>query len=311
MPLRNAGTGDALPMASQVPEESVLAGFEATIRRALHEDDTSGITVLGYGEVTTVFAIDGEWACKRMPGFSSKHDAEACAGVIRRYVRALTEAGVDVLPTAVQVIESTDGMPVVYCVQPRLDPNALGPMRMRSATLDAALRDLDRILDAVHAAVSPHLAPDGQLSNWAFVGERIVYLDVTSPFLRDDEGRDALDWDQYLRSLPSPLRPIAKRWVVPHLLDKYFTLRGQVVDLLGNLQKERLERLAEPFRDHINKRWKLDPPITRAEVDAYYASDARTYAMLQGARRLDRWVQRRLLRRDYPYFLPPAIDRNV
>jgi hypothetical protein len=298
-------------MTSRFPEENVLQVFETKIRQALHDDDTSGIVVLGYGEVTTVFAIDGEWACKRMPGFSSRADAEVCAGVIRRYVYALGEAGVDVLTTSVHVIEDTARMPVVYCVQPRLDPSSLGPTRMRSAALDAALRDLDRILDAMCAAVSPRLAPDGQLSNWAFVGDRMFYLDVTSPFLRDEAGRDVLDWDQYLHSLPSPLRPIAKRWVVPHLLDKYFTLRGQVVDLLGNLQKERLERLSEPFRNHINDRWKLDPPIAQAEVDAYYASDARTYAMLQGARRLDRWVQRRLLRREYPYFLPPAIDRNV
>ena len=298
-------------MTSRFPEGSVLHAFEAKIRRALHEDDTSGIVVLGYGEVTTVFAIDDEWACKRMPGFSSTPDAEACADVIRRYVSALADVGVDVLPTKVHVIESTDGTPVVYCVQPRLEPSVLGPTRMRSADLDVALRDLDRILDAMRGSVSQRLAPDGQLSNWAFVGERIFYLDVSSPFLRDEKGRDLLDWDQYLRSMPSPLRPIAKRWVVPHILDKYFTLRGQVVDLLGNLQKERLETLNEPFRNHINERWKLDPPITQAEVDAYYASDARTYAMLQGARRLDRWVQRRLLRRDYPYFLPPAIDRNV
>jgi len=293
------------------PAESELRIFEAKIRQALHDDDTGGITVLGYGEVTTVFAIDDTWACKRMPGFSSRRDAEACAEVIRRYVAALGEAGVEVLPTDVHVAEDAASNPVVYCVQPRLEANALGPNRMRSATVESALRDLDRILDAMRRAVSSRLAPDGQLSNWAFVGERIFYLDVTSPFLRDESGRDVLDWDQYLRSLPSPLRPVARRWVVPHLLDKYFTLRGQVVDLLGNLQKERLERLSEPFREHINARWKLEPPITRAQVDAYYASDARTYALLQGARRLDRWVQRRLLRRDYPYFLPPAIDRNV
>lgn len=293
------------------PAEERLRGFEEKIRRALHDNDVGAITVLGYGEVTTVFALDEQWACKRMPGFSSRRDAEACAAVIRRYVTALGAAGVEVLATDARVIDGPDGNPVVYCVQPRLEPAALGPARMRGAAVEAALRDLDRILDAMKACVSPRLAPDGQLSNWAFVGEHLCYLDVTSPFLRDESGRDVLDWDQYLRSLPRPLRPLARRWVVPHLLDKYFTLRGQVVDLLGNLRKERLEHLSEPFRDHINALWQLEPPITRAEVDAYYASDARTYAYLQGIRRLDRWVQRRLLGREYPYFLPPPIDRNV
>ena len=297
--------------ATERPADDRLRAFEEEVSSALRARDESRLEILGYGEVTTVFALDERWACKRMPAFSSRHHAEACAQVIRRYVDALVAAGVDVLATDARVIEGTQRTWVVYCLQPRLEPHALGPVRLRALALDAALRDLDRILEAIQRSVSPRLAPDGQLSNWAFAADRMFYLDVTSPFLRDENGRDLLDWSQYLRSLPAPLRPIARRWVVPHLLDKYFTLRGQVVDLLGNLKKERLDHLEEPFRAHINARCKLDPPVTRAEVESYYASDARTYAFLQAARRADRWLQRDVLGRAYPYVLPPPIDRNL
>jgi hypothetical protein len=298
-------------MTRPSPSDDDLGAFELVVRRALRDGaDGRRLTILGYGEVTTVFALDDAWACKRLPNFSREADAEKCAAVIRRYVQALGSAGVEVLPTDVRLVASPPAWSI-YCLQPRLAPSALGPARLRERGLEAALQDLDAVLRALERSVSPRLAPDGQLSNWAFVGDRMLYLDVTSPFMRDERGRDEIDWRQHLRSLPAPLRPVALRWIVPHLLDKYFTLRGQLVDLLGNLKKERLEHLSEPFREHVNARFALQAPITRVEVERYYRSDARTYAFLQAARRADRWLQRRVLAREYPYLLPPRLDRNV
>jgi len=44
-------------------------------------------------------------------------------------------------------------------------------------------------------------------------------------------------------------------------------------------------------------------------VRAHYKSDAQTWAFMQAARRADRWFYRNMLRRPYPYLLPPRIDR--
>jgi hypothetical protein len=294
--------------------DAELAAFEQAVRACLAAGDDGSIEVLGYGEVTTVLALDagaGRFALKRLPEFPDMGSAERAVRVIRLYLEALRKLGVDVVDTDVRYVHLEGDPVMVYCVQPALPSECLGPAYMHALDESAAVAAFDRILEILARAVTDVVAPDGQLSNWAFVEDRILYMDVSSPFMRDAEGRQLLDWDHYLQSsMPLPLQPIVRRWVLPHLLDKYFTLRGQVVDLLGNLIKEGLVHLEVPLRERANQKLAFAPPISEEEVRKYYAGDARTYAFLQAARRADRWVQQSLGRR-YGTFLPPKLDRNV
>jgi hypothetical protein len=166
-----------------------------------------------------------------------------------------------------------------------------------------------RIFEHIKASVTPTLAPDGQLSNWAFEGERLQYLDVGTPFLRDENGNDQFDFTQQTRALPAPVRIIVDRFLLRGILDNYHSIRGQALDFLGNLVKEGLSRLLPPLVPIANEVLGLSPPIIEQEVRAHYQSDAQTYAFIQAARRADRWFFRNVLRQPYPYLLPPRIDR--
>jgi len=109
------------------------------------------------------------------------------------------------------------------------------------------------------------------------------------------------------RPIPGAVRCVAlRRVVLGSILDKYYDPRGVVLDLLGNLHKERLADHVPGFLDLANAT--LRPPLTEPEVRRYYASDARTWAALQRLRRLDR-LAHRALGRTYPFLLPGPIER--
>ncbi len=53
----------------------------------------------------------------------------------------------------------------------------------------------------------------------------------------------------------------------------------------------------------------VEPPITSEEAERYYRDDARMWELLQRLRRADRWWQRTVRRRPYPFLLPGRIAR--
>ena len=110
-----------------------------------------------------------------------------------------------------------------------------------------------------------------------------------------------------MAALPWLMRPVVRRFLIRDILDKYYQLRGVVLDFLGNLYKERLDRLTAPLLDIANR--SVDPPILADEPARYYRGDKRLWALLLRARRLDRAWQRRVRRRPYPFLLPGRIER--
>jgi hypothetical protein len=288
------------------PSRERLAALEDAVDRALAGDEAA-LEVLGYGEVSSVVALDGRLACKRMPPFPTGERAAAFCGVLERYLEALGRAGVPVLPTEIARLERADGRHVVYCLQPIVDAAALGPRRLAAASEAEAGALFDEICERVTAAVGPGLGIDGQLSNWVWVDGRATLLDVSTPFLRDERGRELLDTEMYMDALPWVLRGFARRFLLASIFDKYYQPRGVVLDLLGNLYKERLGHLVPALVARANRR--LSPPIAAREPARFYRGDRWTWAMLQAARRADRAWQRRVRRRTYPYLLPGRIER--
>lgn len=80
-----------------------------------------------------------------------------------------------------------------------------------------------------------------------------------------------------------------------------------LVDLIGNLKKERLEVAIPPFLTAANRA--VDPPITKKEIDRYYRNGALMWEVLQRLRRTDRWWQRTVRKRSYPFLLPGKVVR--
>jgi hypothetical protein len=54
--------------------------------------------------------------------------------------------------------------------------------------------------------------------------------------------------------------------------------------------------------------WSVQP-ITEQEVRSYYREDAFIWRFYLSARKVDRFLRTRLLRREYPYILPGQIRR--
>jgi len=290
---------------------SEIDAFEERLEAALRTGDTEGLDVIGYGEVTIAVKLPtshGELACKRLVPFSSRQAAERSVALIGSYIDQLVACGIDVVETDTPILERPEGH-VVYCVQPLLKPGTLGPEFLRNKSVAEAAPYVRRIFERIRASVTPSLAPDGQLSNWAIEGEHLRYLDVGTPFLRDEQGRDLFDFTEQTRALPAPVRILVDRFLLRGILDNYHSTRGQALDFLGNLIKEGLGEIFPPLIPIANEVFDLRPEITEREVRAHYRSDARTYALVQAARRVDRWVYRKVLRERYPYLLPPRIER--
>jgi hypothetical protein len=290
---------------------SEIEAFEERLGNAVRTGCADNLDVIGYGEVTIAVKLAtprGNFACKRLVPFPSPETAEQTAGLIASYIEQLGACGLDVVETETPILARSDGH-VLYCVQPLLAPGTLGPDFLRDKSAAEAEPYVRRIFEHIRASVTPSLAPDGQLSNWAIEGDRLRYLDVGTPFLRHENGSELFDFTTQTRALPGPVRAIVDRFLLRGILDNYHSTRGQAMDFLGNLIKEGLGEIFPPLIPLANEVFGLTPQITEKEVRAHYKSDAQTYEFVQAARRADRWVCRKVLRKPYPYLLPPRIDR--
>jgi hypothetical protein len=288
-----------------------LHALDAAMTSAFATGDASHLEVLGYGEITTVVVCTSggkRYACKRLPPFAAAPDADRYAVLFDEYIAALTKSGVRVVPSSLQRLARDDGTVVLYCVQPALPGEQLA-VRVLARSDDAqALTLFETILGRIFAAVSPQVGVDGQLSNWMVDGDEVQYLDVTTPMLKDEAGRDRLDTGLFLAAVPAPVRPLFRRFVVRQVIDKYHDPRGVVLDLIANLIKEGQEHRIAPCLQVANRR--LSKPLDEAEVRRYYAGDARVWTAWQAMRRFDRFVRTRLLGRPYPFLLPGRIERR-
>jgi len=287
-----------------------LDALEAMVRRALSADDESGLRVLGYGEISLVLALEaraGRFACKRLPRFDSPESLDAYRRSFEAYLAALWDRGVEVIETELLSTPAEGGGAFGYCVQPMLDPQTLAPRVLERAGDAEGEALVERIFGQVAATVSAHLGLDAQLSNWALSGGSLLYLDVTTPLLRDDAGREQLDFRIFVASLPWLLRGAVRRFVAPGIAAHYHDRRTVLVDFIANLHKERLGRWIPAALRQANRL--VEEPITAEEARRYYAADARLWALLQKLRRLDRSWQRNVRGRPYPFLLPGEIRR--
>lgn len=286
-----------------------LASLERDVSQALTFGDATGLRVLGYGEISLVLGWPAEeprWACKRLPPFPSVERAVDYAGTLVRYLDLLRERGVRVIDTEVRQVPLADGLIAVYCVQPVLPAETLATDVVR-ADPQRAVDVLGEIVDHILAVTDERIGFDAQLSNWAVQERGLLYIDVTTPLVCRPDGREELDTDLFLASLPWLLRAPVKRFVIPDVMAHYHQPRTVVLDLAANLIKERLEQHIPAVLGAAGDR--IEPPLVEDEVRAYYRSDARIWATLQAVRRADRVWQRQLRRRPYAFLLPDRIDR--
>ncbi len=310
-------------------ERDVLARFEAQLDPARPET-APGVAIIGYGEVSTVFALSAlpGRVCKRMAGFRDPAAAAHYAECVHRYIEFLEAEGVRVVETAILPIERRGRAPVVYLVQPQLAAEGLGNRVLRCAD-DTALRArLDAILFRIGRLLRSNrerrdgrsVTVDAQLSNWHFGadgrdGGDPVLIDIGTPFMRKD-GVDEIGVELFLAAVPPGVRAFYRRArAVERYLDAFFDARSLLVDVVANFYKEERPDRIPLALERVN-RWLAEDvpdlggrPIRAEDVDRYYRNDAKTLELYLRARRLDRFVRTRLLRQRYDFILPGAIRR--
>jgi hypothetical protein len=310
------------------------AGLLAAFERALDPARPaagSAAEVLGYGEISAVLALPAlpGRVCKRLSGFHDDAAAARHAELVRDYVAELERAGVDVVETQLVPVRVPGRRPVVYLIQPRLDPARLGSRLLREADERVLLAAMDRVLAAVLRVWRANrargdgrrLTVDAQLSNWHFTGGgeepgEPVLVDVGTPFVRRGDA-DLLDAEIFLAAVPRFLRGHYRRArAVERYLDHYFSPRGLVLDLLGNFHKEgrpdrvglAAERANRWLAEHAQELG-ASAPVSGEEVARAYAHDAEQLERFLRLRRVDRFVRTRLLRGRYDFILPGPIRR--
>lgn len=298
------------PTGPSFPESDLLAAVEAAVQEALASGREDHLCVLGHGEISLVIGWptdDPVMACKRLPVFPSTAAGEGFKEVFSRYIARLEQRGLHVVPSSLNFLSpGRDGRTIGYVVQPVLPPASLGPAILRAAAPDPDHRLLTAVVAGVFGAVDARTGLDAQVSNWSMAEERAQYLDVTTPILYDS-GRLALDVNVLVASYPWVLRPALRRFAAPPIAAAYCDPRTVLLDLAANLHKERLTAWIPAVLEAANR--ELSASITPDEVDRYYRSNARLWEVMLRLRRADRWWQRRVRRRTYPFLLPGPTRR--
>jgi len=300
-----------------------LERFEAGLDPQHPETSRIPARILGYGEISSIFAIEGmeNVAFKRMPIFSTVPEAETYAENFHSYSRHLVDAGLNLPGQATAVVPSSDGVVVLYIAQRQLPDRQFGHRLIHTGDREAVLsliREIVAQIDGVwafNATRKPQLelALDGQLSNWACTPDsspgRLFYIDTSTPLFRID-GREQLDPEKLLKSAPGALRWILRRFFLDDVMNRYYSHRDVVIDLIANLYKEQRPDLIVPVTATVNAcSAVLERPIKPETVDRYYRSDRVIWSLFLAFRRMDRWLCRNLFRRRYEFILPGPIKR--
>ncbi|HHW88730.1 MAG TPA: hypothetical protein GX400_21280 [Chloroflexi bacterium] len=306
-----------------------LEAFEAGLDPVHPERSAVPPHILGYGEISTALAIgDDDLACKRMPMFLSEEEIAAYSRAFDLYTTHMTGAGIKLAPgQLVRLRQRCGPYYVLYLVQRRLPPEVIGNQIVRAARRDDAerllygvLRELVKVahFNRRHAGTWA-LGIDGQISNWAATawtedGQPVLrYFDLTTPLIRQ-QSVELLDAELFLRSAPSYLRWVLRRFFLQDVLDRYYDLRRVVIDLIANLYKEGRIDLIPLWIECANRFFDQEAAelniatLQRQEIDAYYREDAFIWRFYLAARRLDRRLHR-WTGRTYPYVLPGRIRR--
>ncbi|GAB4481407.1 MAG: DUF6206 family protein [Anaerolineae bacterium] len=309
-----------------------LRAFERGLDPLQPERSAIPARVLGYGEISTVFAIEREsmrgLAFKRLSIFETQAELVEYISVYEGYERLLEEEiGIGLPPNGYAAFPDDSGRPIFYIIQEQEPAESLGSTLIH--TLDAApllalfgrlLHELGKVWAFNARQDEVRVGFDGQVSNWAIrpaegdAPPALRYLDTSTPLFRV-KGREQLNPEMFLRSAPSFLRWVLRLFFMDDVVNRYYDLRRVVIDVIANFYKEDRPELIPALVDAANAFFAADypeggpAPITTDEVRAYYKEDAFIWSLYLGMRRLDRWLTARLLRRRYPYILPGRIKR--
>ncbi|MBF0120080.1 MAG: hypothetical protein HQK79_14700 [Desulfobacterales bacterium] len=311
-------------------DNKLLETFEENLDPSNPTAHKIPVKVLGYGEISTTFQIGGmdELAFKRMPAFPTNIEGENYCKAVKEYCDILEAAKVCVLEYKFEQITNSDGENIVYIVQPRLEAETLGNEFIKKCSDEELNVVIYKVLYSIASIWRKNkkdgpeeiVGLDAQISNWVFHKEIFnadsmpLYLDISTPLFRRN-GKETLNTEFFLKSMPFFLVWIVKLAFLKEILDRYYDMRSVLIDISANFIKEgQIKRISSAI-EIINRFLKNEAsdlniePLSRDEVLKYYQSDKFIWSFLLGCRRLDRFIKTKLLCKKYNFILPGTIKR--
>ncbi len=315
----------------------ILKDFERGLDPRYPERSVVPARVLGYGEISTVFEIEVEgmegYAFKRLPIFESRDEIDLYRSTYEEYNHILEkEAGVALPVYGYAEFVSDSGRPIFFIVQEKLPAPSIGNRAIHELTSEntvalvrVILEEMKKIWDYNAGQDRVEIAVDGQISNWSIIDYdaadhsiredcRLRYMDTSTPLYRLG-GVEQLNPELFLRSAPSFAAWVLKRFFLADVVNRYYDPRRVVIDLIANFYKEQSPELIPDLIRTANKFFAEEAAFLGVEeikpedVRSYYREDALIWVLYFNARRIDRFLRTRLLRREYPYILPGKIKR--
>lgn len=314
----------------------LLQEFERGLDPQHPERSRIPATILGYGEISTVFAIQAEglqgMAFKRLPLFYNQPEVEKYRAAYEEYNRLLEEEiGLHLPAHSHASFLNQTGRPIFYIIQKQLPAASLGhkaihqlPRPLVSVLVRRLLQELRKVWEFNRRQDRLQVAIDGQISNWAIddfdpqnprlADTSLSYVDTSTPLFRV-QGVEQLDTELFLRSAPSFLVWILRLLFLKDVVNRYYDFHLVAVDLVANFYKEQRPDLIPDVIAVVNDFFSGEAtdlgiqPLDEKEVSSYYKEDALIWSLYLSMRQVDRFIRRNILRREYPYILPERIQR--
>lgn len=319
-------------------DQARLTQFESELDPQNLEHSPIPVTVMGFGEISTVLDIEigaqNELAYKRMPLFHTEEEIEQYTELYNAYTKTLQDTiGVDLVPAQlVKIKDEKRNRVAVYIVQQKLPVDSIGHKAIRHLPPG----EIDRLMLAVLTQINNvfqfnqengsgiALGIDGQISNWSVLGFdpvsgklpeeiNLLYIDTSTP-LMSVGGAEQLNPELFLRSAPSFLVWILKLFFLEDVLTRYYDARKVSIDLIANFYKEQRPELIPELVTLANQFYAAQiktgdfEPLTIKEIKAYYQEDALIWRLYLAFRKVDRTLHR-LIGKHYPYILPGKTKR--
>jgi hypothetical protein len=259
--------------------EEELAGLDAAVREYRRGGSNHDLKIIGWGSISISIEWQSRAVVKPLPLFPSRAAFDAYSSVLGNHFQILEEGNVAVLSTTLQGIERERGAWAGWLIQPRVPPEKLLPQYLRSIGQAEAVASLVNLAGHLTSVVSPRFGLDADITNWCVdEGGRLHLLDSSTPLLRDGKGRDLLDFDIFLASIPRVLRAPVRRFVLPGLVSKFFERRRLFVDILSGFYSEQLSHLLP----EVIPRWNslVEKEMTEEEVLRYKRRNERLWRAL-------------------------------
>ncbi|MCP4760446.1 MAG: hypothetical protein GY870_01610, partial [archaeon] len=116
-------------------------------------------------------------------------------------------------------------------------------------------------------------------------------------------------------SAPSFLRWLVKWLFLEEVVDRYYEWRLVTIDLLANFYKEQMPEVIPALIETVNEFFSDEAKefnielLSLEELSTYYKHDKMIWVLFQNFRRFDRFLQTKILRQKYDFYLPGKIKR--